>query len=45
MNVQVFFIGCEGLIGGEACRREGKGSVRDKSLPQLVKVHWRGLRN
>ena len=40
----VFFIGSEGLIGGEPCPREG-GPVRDKSLPQFVKVHWRGLRD
>ena len=40
----VFFIGCEGLNDGESCPREGE-SVRDKSLPQFVKVHWRGLRD
>ena len=29
-------------INDEPCPREGE-LVRDKSLPQLVKVHWRGL--
>ena len=37
----------KGLVDGEACLREGEESVwvATQSLPEFVKVHWRGLRD